>query len=195
MTMQNQPSQESQQGQKTQKNQLFTVYNEMIQDNFETLRQLGEINMRAGERLFEQQLELTNTMIETGAKSMEMFSKARGYQEVLDTAKLGQEAGEQYMKTVRATVEVLADARDSATEVIEKQMESAKEKAREASESATQMMDEQMQKAKKNVQSATDEMKKTSQSASEEAKKGSDNMAEEMKKGSEAASEKLGSRK
>ncbi len=155
-------------------NQVFNVYNEMVQDNFETLRRLGEINMRTGERLVEQQLELTNTMIESGAKSMEMFSKARGYQELLNTAKLGQDAGEQYMKTYRNTVEVLAEARDSMADVIEKQMESAQKKAKEAGDSAAQMMDEQMQKA----QAAGEQMKKGTEAANEEARKGAESATE-----------------
>lgn len=120
-------------------NQMFDAYNEMVQGNFEALRKLGEINMRAGERLFQQQLDLTNTMLEANTKGMEVMSKAKGYQELVSSqAKLAQDLGQECLKSYRAAVEVMTETRDSVADV----------------------MDQQMQVASKNVQAAGEQFKK-----------------------------------
>ncbi len=107
-------------------NQMFDDYNEMAQGAFEAMRKLGEINMRASERLFQQQMDLTNTMLSTSAKGMEGMTKAKGYQELVTTqAKLAQDYGQEYLKNYRDAVEVLTEARDAAAEVVDQQMQVA----------------------------------------------------------------------
>ena len=116
-------------------NQMFDAYNEMAQSSFETMRKLGEINMRATERLFQQQLDLTNTMLETSAKGMEGTTKAKGYQElVASQAKLTQEYGQEWLKNYRSAIEVLTEARDSAADVMDKQMQLASKNMQAAGE-------------------------------------------------------------
>lgn len=107
-------------------NQMFDDYNEMAQGAFEAMRKLGEINMRASERLFQQQMDLTNTMLSTSAQGMEGMTKAKGYQELVTTqAKLAQDYGQEYLKNYRDAVEVLTEARDAAAEVVDQQMQVA----------------------------------------------------------------------
>jgi hypothetical protein len=74
-------------------NQMFDAYNEMAQGAFEAMRKLGEINMRASERLFQQQLDLTNTMMASQcSRAWKAMTKAKGYQELVTTqAKLAQD--------------------------------------------------------------------------------------------------------
>lgn len=125
-------------------NQMFDAYNEMVQGSFEALRKVGEINMRAGERLLQQQLDLSNTMLETGAKGMESMTKAKGYQELMSSqSKLAQDYGQEWLKGYRAAVDVMTEARDSAAEV----------------------MDQQMQVTSKNVQAAGESFKKAAAKA------------------------------
>lgn len=131
-------------GDVTMQNQMFDAYNEMAQGSFEALRKLGEINLRAGERLFQQQLDLSNVMLETSAKGMEVVTKAKGYQELMASqAKLAQDYGQEFLKSYRSAIEVLTEARDSAADV----------------------MDQQMQAASKNVQAAGETLKKAAAKA------------------------------
>ncbi|MFO8153159.1 phasin family protein [Thioalkalivibrio sp.] len=117
-------------------NQMFDAYNEMVQGSFEALRKLGEINMRAGERLFQQQLDLSNTMLEKSAKGMEGMTKAKGYQELVSNqAKLAQDYGQEWLKGYRSAVEVMTEARDSAADVMDQQMQAASKNAQAAGES------------------------------------------------------------
>jgi phasin family protein len=116
-------------------NQMFDAYNELAQSSFEAMRKLGEINMRATERLFQQQLDLTNTMLETSAKGTEGATKAKGYQELVSSqAKLTQEYGQEWLKNYRSAIEVLTEARDSAAEVMDKQMQLASKNMQAAGE-------------------------------------------------------------
>ncbi len=116
-------------------NQMFDAYNEMAQGSFEALRKLGEINMRAGERLFQQQLDLTSTMMEANAKGMEVVTKAKGYQELVSSqAKLAQEYGQEWLKNYRSAIEVLTEARDSAADVLDQQMQVASKNVQAAGE-------------------------------------------------------------
>jgi len=116
-------------------NQMFDAYNEMAQGAFEAMRKLGEINMRAGERLFQQQLDLTNTMLSTSAQGMEGLTKAKGYQELVTAqAKLAQGYGQECLKNYRDAVEVLTEARDAAAEVMDQQMQAASKNMQAAGE-------------------------------------------------------------
>ncbi|MFO8004020.1 phasin family protein [Thioalkalivibrio sp.] len=116
-------------------NQMFDAYNEMAQSSFEAMRKLGEINMRTTERLLQQQLDLTNTMLETSAKGMEDVTKAKGYQELVSNqAKLTQEYGKEWLNNYRSAIELLTEARDSAAEVMDKQMQLANKNMQAAGE-------------------------------------------------------------
>lgn len=116
-------------------NQMFDDYNEMAQGAFEAMRKLGEIHMRTSERLFQQQMDLTNTMLSTSAQGMEGMTKAKGYQELVTTqAKLAQDYGQEYLKNYRDAVEVLTEARDAAAEVVDQQMQVASKNMQAAGE-------------------------------------------------------------
>ena len=125
-------------------NQMFDAYNEMAQSNYEAIRKMGEINLRAAERLFEQQIDLTNLMMENSSKSLETLSKAKGYQElVAGQSKLGQEYGQGWLKNYRTAIEVMTEARDKVAAIV----------------------DEQMQVANKNIQAAGETLKKAAAKA------------------------------
>ena len=116
-------------------NQMFDAYNEMAQGSFEAMRKLGEINMRAGERLFQKQLDLSNTILETGAKGVEVMTKAKGYQELVGSqSKLAQDYGQELLKSYREAVEVLTEARDAVAEVMDQQMQAASKNLQAAGE-------------------------------------------------------------
>lgn len=111
-------------GDETMQNVLFDSYTEMTQGSFEAMRKISEINMRVSERLFQKQLDLTNVMMETGAKGLDVMSKAKGYQDLLSSeAKLAQEYGQECLKGYRDAIEALTEARDSMAEVMDHQMQ------------------------------------------------------------------------
>ena len=115
------------------KKDIFNSFNEFGQTAFEAARRMGEVNLRAGEKLLEQQFAMTGALLETGARNLELMSQAKTPQEVLTgQAKLVQAYGEQWLNRCRGTAEILAEARDAAGELIEENVKVASENVKQA---------------------------------------------------------------
>ena len=109
-------------------NDMFNSFKEFGQTALEAARQMGEVNLRAGEKLLENQFAMTSTLLETGARNLELMSQAKTPQEVLNgQSKLMQAYGEQWLKSCRGTAEILTEARDAAGELIEENAKAASE--------------------------------------------------------------------
>ena len=112
---------------------ILNSFNELSQTAFDAARRMGEVNLRAGEKLLEQQFALTSTLIETGAKNLELISQAKTPQEVFNgQVKLAQAVGEQWLSSCRGAVDVLAEARDAAGELIQENVKVASENVKRA---------------------------------------------------------------
>jgi phasin family protein len=120
----------------TMQKEILNNISELGQTAFEAARRVGEVNLRAGEKLLEQQLALTSTLLETGARNLELMSQAKTPQEVLNgQAKLVQACGEQWLNSCRGTAEIFAEARDVAGELIEENVKVARENVKRATTS------------------------------------------------------------
>ena len=116
--------------------EIFNSFNELGQAAYEAARRMGEVNLRASEKLLEQQLALTGALLETGTRGLEMMSQAKTPQDVLNNqGRLVQDYGQQWLKNCRGTVEILAEARDAAGELIEENVKVAGEKVKQATTS------------------------------------------------------------
>jgi len=116
--------------------EIFNNYSELAQAAFEAARRMGEVNLRAGEKLLEQQLALTGVLLETGTRNLEIMSQAKTPQEVLNgQSSLAKDCGEQWLKSCRGTVEILAAARDEAGQLIEEQVKAASDNVKRAATS------------------------------------------------------------
>jgi hypothetical protein len=63
------------------------------------------------------------------------MTKAKGYQELMASqAKLAQDYGQEFLKSYRSAIEVLTEARDSAADVMDQQMQAASKNVQVASE-------------------------------------------------------------
>jgi phasin family protein len=112
---------------------IFNSFNEFGETAFEAARRMGEVNLRAGEKLLEQHFAMTSALLETSAKNLELMSQAKTPQEVLNgQAKLVQACGEQWLNSCRGTAEILAEARDAAGELIEENVKVASENVKRA---------------------------------------------------------------
>ncbi|MDD3518403.1 MAG: phasin family protein [Chromatiales bacterium] len=117
---------------------MFNIFNEMNQNGLDTLRKIGEINARVGERLFQQQTELANAWIETTGKGMELMGRSKGYQDLMaGQAKLAQEYGQECLKGYRSSAEVLTEARDALTKVLEEGAQTAAQTVTETVKAGT----------------------------------------------------------
>ena len=113
--------------------EIFNSINEFGQTAFDAAMKMGEVNLRAGEKLLEQQFALTGALLETGSKNLELMSQAKTPQEVLNgQAKLVQDYGQQWLNSCRGTVEIMSEARDAAGELVEENVKVASEKVKQA---------------------------------------------------------------
>lgn len=117
--------------------EIYNTINEMSQAAYEAATRMSELNLRAGEKLLEQQLALTGALLETGSKNLEMMVQAKTPQEVLNgQAKMVQDYGQQWLKNCRGTVEILSEARDASVELVEENVKAANEKVKQAASKA-----------------------------------------------------------
>jgi phasin family protein len=117
--------------------EIYNTFNDLSQSAYEAAMKMGEVNLRAGEKLLEQQLALTGALLETGTKNLEMMSQAKTPQDVLNgQAKLIQDCGQQWLNSCRGTVEVLTEARNAAGELVEENVKTASEKVKQAARKA-----------------------------------------------------------
>ena len=117
--------------------EIYNTFNELGQTAYEAAMKMGEVNLRAGEKLLEQQFALTGALLETGSKNLELMSQARTPQEMLNgQAKLIQDCGQQWLNSCRGTVEIVTEARNAAGELVEENVKAANEKVKHAASKA-----------------------------------------------------------
>jgi hypothetical protein len=118
-------------------NDIFNYLNEFNAKALDATKRLGEINQRVGQRVLEQQLGLANAWVETGTRSLELLGKAKGYQDlVAGEAELVQAYGKQCLDTYRETLDILNEARDEVSGLVEEGVKNAAEKFNEATAEA-----------------------------------------------------------
>lgn len=116
---------------------ILNSFNELGQTAYEAARKMGEINLRASEKLLEQQFALTGALLETGSKSLELMGQAKTPQDVINgQVKLVQEYSQQWLSNCRGTVDILTETRDAANEIVEENVKVASEKVKQATKAA-----------------------------------------------------------
>ena len=107
-------------------NQIVETMTKIGRDAFEAARELSEVNMRTVERLGEQQLELFSQSLERGVFTVGRFADAKGYKEVLSVqADVAQELADTTTQQTRKTMAVLTEARNSVSELLQKELKQA----------------------------------------------------------------------
>lgn len=120
-----------------QTQQYFDTASESGKAAFEALRQAGEINRKAFEKLYEQQIALVNQSVDTGVRQIKALSEARSYQDLLaEQARLVEESGQQFLAHARDVVATVRDAREAYSALLEKGVTEATEKVRKAGSKA-----------------------------------------------------------
>ena len=118
--------------------EMFEIMNKMGENSFETSRRLAEINQAALEKLMSQQMALADAWIDASVKNMELMGKAKGYQDVVSgQAELAREYGQKFLSSCKTGTEVLSEARDSATKLVDEAVKSAGDNVKQAATAAT----------------------------------------------------------
>ena len=112
---------------------VIDLWTNMGENAFNAAKQLGEINMRASEKLLQQQLDLTTAWVDAGSRNLELMSKAKGLPELLSSqAKLAQECSQQWIDGYRQANDILSEARQAVTELVDENMKTAQQNVKQA---------------------------------------------------------------
>jgi phasin family protein len=120
----------------TSAKESFESFSEMSGKGYEAARQLGEINLRAVERLLGRQMDAVSLFMETGLRQTKLVSEAKGYSELVKgQIELAQDMGKRMLEEGRTNMQMASDTRDAYREWFEQGMETMRRetvKARQA---------------------------------------------------------------
>jgi phasin family protein len=91
--------------------EVFETLNKVTQQTLENWKKLGEANLKIGEKLLSEQVELTTALVEATTKNAEEASKTKDVKELAALhAELAQETGKILMESARSTADIIAEA-------------------------------------------------------------------------------------
>ena len=87
--------------------EVFETLNKFTQQTLENWKKLGEINLKIGQSLLSEQIELTTALVEATTKSAEEASKTKDVKEIAALqAELAQETGKLLVDSARSTADI-----------------------------------------------------------------------------------------
>lgn len=113
---------------------LIENFQKLTQMTLENFKRLGEANLRVGEKLLQEQVELTNAILEAAADKAGNVSEAKDLKDVASwQAELAQEYTKKVVESSRNCAEIVAEAGKVYTGVFESALKSANGVAEKAS--------------------------------------------------------------
>jgi hypothetical protein len=113
--------------------EMFTKNSEAA---MEAAKKLGDLNLRTMDRLLAQQTELANIYMDITAKSLELFGKAKGVQELVNgQAELTRECGERCMTIMRKGLTLVNESGAEYGVLVSEGVKSAQEQISDAASS------------------------------------------------------------
>jgi len=92
--------------------ETFATLDKLHKAWVDSARELGRIQVRAAERLFEQQLAATEDWLATGSRQLQALAASTDlHKAMVEQARLGSELSERMAGRAKATGEVLVDTR------------------------------------------------------------------------------------
>jgi len=93
--------------------ETIETVNELAGNGFHALRELGEINQRAFDRMLDKQVTLMNIWMDAGMQQIKLATQAKGLQELMTgNLTIGKAVAEKLMAESRDGLEMAAETRD-----------------------------------------------------------------------------------
>src|SRR3569832_1992439 len=113
--------------------EVFETLNKLTQQTLENWKKLGETNLKIGQSILSEQIELTTALVEATTKSAEEASKTKDVKELAALqAELAQEAGKLLMDSARSTADIVAEAGKVNNQLFETSLKATSEYAGKA---------------------------------------------------------------
>ncbi len=114
--------------------QMTEMFDKTTETAMESVRKIGELNQRTFEKMFQQQAELATFFMDASARSLELMTKSKGYQDLMagQTA-LMRECGERGISAVRESITFATESSSEYNTLAQEGIQIAKEQMTQAS--------------------------------------------------------------
>ncbi len=105
---------------------ILENFQKMTQLTLDNFKKLGETNLRIGEKLLQEQVELTNAILETSTRNADVVKEAKDFRDVASwQAEWAQECTKKVMESSRSCADIIAEAGKVYTNLYEAGLKSA----------------------------------------------------------------------
>ncbi len=114
--------------------EVFETINKLTQQSLENWKKLGETNLKIGEKLLAEQVELTSALFEITQRSAEETSKTKDVKDLASLqAELAQETGKLLVDSARSCADIVAEAGKVYNQLFETSLKTAANETKTAS--------------------------------------------------------------
>lgn len=107
-------------------NDVFETVSKMTQQTLENWKKLGETNLKIGEKLLAEQVELTSALFEITARNAEEAAKTKDVKDIAAMqAELAQETGKLLVDSARSCADIMSEAGKVYNQLFETTMKTA----------------------------------------------------------------------
>jgi phasin family protein len=114
------------------------LMNTLTKNTYDATLEMSEINLRAWDRLAQQQVELVQAVLTSGSDLARRMLEAKDYQEVVSAqTEAATDYAERSVEGTRKTLEVLTETRDTLAKLAQRGMEQTMAETKKAASAAT----------------------------------------------------------
>ena len=130
-------------------NEALEFYKELTEQTVQSVKRLGELNMRTFETLAAKQVEMLQSCVDAGVKQSQLLSKSRDMQEFMSAqAELSNTCAEHFSKNMTETADIMKTAQEELSGLVEESIADAKSNVAKVSEIGQKNVDEIVKAAK-----------------------------------------------
>ncbi|MDJ0741631.1 MAG: phasin family protein [Gammaproteobacteria bacterium] len=119
-------------------NEYLDMVNQYNENVFASFKRIGELNMRTFEALAAKQAKIMNDCLESSAKQMEVMTTAKDVKDALTAqSELLKGCNEKFLANLRETADMMTEAREEFTGLVEEAVKYTSESVEKAGELAT----------------------------------------------------------
>ncbi|MCW8964102.1 MAG: phasin family protein [Gammaproteobacteria bacterium] len=131
-------------------NESMDFYKDLTTRTVESVKRLGELNLRTFETLAAKQVEMVQSCVEAGVKQSEVLTSNGGdIKELLSAqAELSSSCAEQFTNNMMETVDIIKTAQEELSGLVEESVAEVKENVAKVTEISKKSVEEAVQAAK-----------------------------------------------
>lgn len=119
-------------------NEFLEMVNQFNDNMLASAKRLGEINMRAFEKMTTKQADMMNACLESSAKQYEVMTTAKDYKEAMKAqSELLKGCNDKFLANMRETTEMMNSVRDELTTLMEESIKITSDSIEQAGKAAT----------------------------------------------------------